>query len=401
MNRRGALKITATLALASCGRRRHDNDAQLHFLHQPLWGDTAPFVALLDEFRRAHPEVPLVTRTVPSGSDVLHQYLLTTLEGGGDADVVVIDTIWVAEFARAGWIAELSDAFPGDKLREEFLPGAAESVVIEGKTWAVPWWIDVGVLYTRKDLVEPPRTFDELVERARRAGGYVWQGRQYEGLVCNVYEAIWGFGGTSMQGEHLAIDTKEAREALGYLASLVRDGVSPRAVTSAAEEECRRTFESGHAGLMRNWPYAFAELEKTSLRGRVAMTALPARDGTPGYGCLGGWQLAMASRVTQSKRAAAIELIRHLSSEHAQGVLARAFGRPPSRRALYSSTDQPLLTMLAPLVERARPRPVSAWYPRVSDALQGELSAIVSGIRSPAEGLSRAQRLIDHVMGEA
>lgn len=204
-----------------------------------------------------------------------------------------------------------------------------------------------------------------------------------------------------MHGDHLAIDTPEAREALAYLASLVRDGVSPRAVTSAAEEECRRTFEAGHAAVMRNWPYAFAELEKSSLRGRVAVTALPSRDGSPGHGCLGGWQLAMASHVPSAKQGAAIELIRHLSSDHAQRTLARAFGRPPARRALYANSDLPLLAMLAPLVEHARPRPVSPWYPRVSDALQGELSAIVSGIRRPAEGLSRAQRLIDHVMGGA
>jgi multiple sugar transport system substrate-binding protein len=315
--------------------------------------------------------------------------------------VFVADVVWVPEFARAGWTADLSDAFPVATLREEFVGGAVEGVVFEGKTRAVPWWIDVGVLYTRKDLVDPPRTYSELMERARRAGGYVFQARQYEGLVCNAYEAIWGFGGASMQGERLTIDTPEAREALGFLASLVRERVSPRAVTSAGEEECRRTFESGHAAMMRNWPYAWAELEKSSLRGKVAMTALPTRDGSPGHGCLGGWQLAMAARVAEWKRPAALALIAHLTSEHAQSVLARAFGRPPSRRAVYANSDLPLLQLLAPLVEHARPRPVSPWYPRVSDALQGELSAIVSGLRSPAEGLSRAQRLIDHLTGSA
>jgi multiple sugar transport system substrate-binding protein len=367
--------LGAALALAACGRRRDPNDRRLHFLHQPLWGNTAPFVALLDEYRRAHPEVTLVTRTVPSASDVLHQYLLTTLEGGGDADVIVIDTIWVQEFARAGWITKL------DYRRDDFL--AADS------DHAVPWWIDVGVLYTRIDRVEPPRTFDEL--RAR--GPYLFQGRQYEGLVCNAYEAIWGFGGDNS----LAIDTPVARDALSFLRSLIVDGIAPRSVTSAAEEECRRAFESGNATLMRNWPYAWAELEKSSVRGKVALTALPTRDGSPGHGCLGGWQLAMVTHVPEWKRSAAIALIEHLTSVHAQNVLARAFGRPPSRRSLYRDSDLPVLKLLAPLVEHARPRPVSPWYPRVSDALQGELSAIVSGVRSPGDGLARAQRLIDHL----
>jgi hypothetical protein len=35
----------------------------------------------------------------------------------------------------------------------------------------------------------------------------------------------------------------------------------------------------------------------------------------------------------------------------------------------------------------------------LSEILQSELSAAVSGVRSPAEALARAQRLADHVMG--
>lgn len=399
LGRRAVLGLGAALALSACRRRR--DERSLVLLHQPLWGDVAPFVALLDEFRRAHPDVRLVARQVPSASDVLHQYLLTTLEGGGEVDVFVADTIWVPEFARTGWIADVSDEFPEHELRRDYVPAAADTVLLDGRTWALPWWTDVGVLYTRTDVADPPRTFDALAAAARasRIGGYVFQGRQYEGLVCNAYEVIWGFGGATMDGARIVVDTPEARDALGFLAGLVRDGLSPRAVTSAGEEECRRTFESGRAALMRNWPYAWAELQRTPLAGRVAMTAVPSRDGGIGHGCLGGWQLAMSARVPSWKRSFAAALMRHLSSHAAQETLARVYGRPPSRRALYQQL--PSLAQLAPIIEHARPRPVSPWYPRVSDVLQGELSAIVSAVRGPREALSRAQRQIDRLAGES
>ena len=90
MKRRDALRWFTAGALASCSRSRRD-ERNLVFLHQPLFGNTAPFVALLDEFRRAHPAVPLIARSVPSASDVLHQVLLTTLEGDSDVDVIVSD----------------------------------------------------------------------------------------------------------------------------------------------------------------------------------------------------------------------------------------------------------------------------------------------------------------------
>lgn len=390
MRRRDALRWIGAAGALGCARTR--DPRELVFLHQPLWGDRAPFDGLLDEFRRAHPEIALVTRTVPSASDVLHQYLLTTLEGGGDADVFVADTIWIPELARAGWIAALPEPGP-DELRREFVAGAAASAIFENRTWAVPWWIDVGVLYTRTDRATPPRTYQELAA----LGGYLFQGRQYEGLVCNAYELIWGFGG----GEGLAIDTPEAREALSFLASLVRDGIAPRLVTSAAEEECRRAFESGRGITMRNWPYAWAELQRGGLAGRVAMTAVPSRDGAPGHGCLGGWQLAMSSRVPRWKQPLAVALIRHLTSHDAQSLFARVYGRPPSRRTAYENTELESLRLLAPIVEHARPRPVSPWYPRISDVLQGELSAIVSGVRTPERALARAQRQIDRLTGGA
>ncbi|NEQ28568.1 MAG: extracellular solute-binding protein, partial [Microcoleus sp. SIO2G3] len=59
----------------------------------------------------------------------------------------------------------------------------------------------------RKDLLEqagyePPETFEELVNisqdlQGKKAArwGYVWQGRQYEGLSAMFVEILDGFGG--------------------------------------------------------------------------------------------------------------------------------------------------------------------------------------------------------------
>jgi multiple sugar transport system substrate-binding protein len=51
------------------------------------------------------------------------------------------------------------------------------------------------------------------------------------------------------------------------------------------------------------------------------------------------------------------------------------------------------------LLERAKPRPVTPYYGMVSDILQSEFSAAISGIRSPEEALRRAQAQCDRVMG--
>jgi len=248
--------------------------------------------ALLEHYSVSHPGVAVSAQILPSAPGAVHQYLLTSLEGRTrEFDVFVADVIWVAELARAGWVRDLSAAFPAEIVRRDFLPGPASAVLVQGGTFAVPWYVDVGVLYHRTDLVpSPPRTYADLVEAARGAArkrslhGYVWQGLQSEGLVCNAFETIWGFGGAAQDDGRVLVDTEAAREALEFMRTLLVSGLSPPSVTSMGEEESRRVFQSGAAVLMRNWPYAWAELQGkgSPVRGRVGIASLPSARGGPG-----------------------------------------------------------------------------------------------------------------------
>ncbi len=420
MPRRRLLAGLAALALEAGGcrrrpvvERRPPGPIRLVFQHQPFLGDPSPLRQLFEDFERDNEGIVVATELLPSAPGAVHQYYLTALEGGSrDFDVFIIDVIWVAEFARAGWIAELSSAFPPAVVRREFLPGAAEAVIVGDATFAVPWYVDVGVFFRRSDSVpQAPRTYSELVALTRDAvaqrpgmRGYVWQALQSEGLVCNVYEAIWGHGGASMLGGRLLLDTAEGRGALDYLRALVACGISPGSVTSMAEEESRRVFQSGDAVFTRNWPYAWAEAESvgSAVRGRVGLSALPTADGSIGRGALGGYQLALNASTPAWKVDAAHRFIAHLTSAEANLAIALAYGRNPPRAAVYRDprllAGAPAIAGLLPLVERAEPRPVTPYYPMIDGTLAAEFSAAITGVRSPAEALRRAQAEVDHLM---
>ncbi|MDQ3263450.1 MAG: ABC transporter substrate-binding protein [Myxococcota bacterium] len=406
--------LTVVLLLAGCTRASGEGGGdRLVFVYQPLGSDPRPLQELIDGYAAAHPEVKLELQLIPNASDVAHQYFLTALEGGSTAfDVFVIDTVWVSEFAKAGWIADLTAAFPPQRLAAEFLEGAASAVTVEGRVYAVPWYIDVGLLYYRTDLVpRAPRTYEELRQFAREAkakdpslAGYAWQGRQYEGMVCNVFEAMWGHGAKVSKGAQVELDTEAGRAGLDYLRGLITEGISPASVTSAAEEDSRRLFQSGRAVMMRNWPYAWDEAQKegSPIAGKVAFAPLPTLSGEPGWGTLGGWQLAVNAHLPPQRRERAIALVRQLTSEAAMLRLAQAYGRNPPRRSVYEQPEvAPFISALLPIFERARPRPVTPYYGLMSDAIQSEFSAAIVGVDSPATALQRLQRQLDRIAGEA
>lgn len=87
----------------------------------------------------------------------------------------------------------------------------------------MPFRSDAGMLYYRTDLLEengfdPPETTEELLEISRSLQeqgavewGYVWQGRQYEGLAAVFVEILEGHGGfwVNPETEEVGLDDPE------------------------------------------------------------------------------------------------------------------------------------------------------------------------------------------------
>ncbi|MEU4802566.1 ABC transporter substrate-binding protein [Actinosynnema sp. NPDC023587] len=291
-------------------------------------------------------------------------------------DVMTLDVVWTAEFARSGYLVPLS---PEEFQAEQYLPATIRSVVVDGRLWAVPWRADVGVLYYRSDLLAAeglvwPATWSELERTAEvlgpkhRIAGYVGQLDRYEGLTVNALEAVWAHG---VEEGRWNWDSPEARAGIGMLARGIEEGWIPKEALTYDESDSLTEFKEGRALFLRNWPYAREVLEASPLKGKFRMAALP------GPGALGGWNLAM-SRCSQHQLTAR-KFIRFLAGEASQQVLLEQAGYPPSLRALYRKPELnarlPHLGVLRTAVESARNRPVTAHYEEVTRVLQGALHA--------------------------
>ncbi|HEY8553634.1 MAG TPA: ABC transporter substrate-binding protein [Burkholderiales bacterium] len=417
LRRLGAAAAAALLPACRDATPRASRGATrtLVFKHSKLFGDPRALAALVAEFEARHPRVRLRTEALPSSSDEQHLFYVINLRAGAsDFDVLALDVIWIAEFAQAGWIADVTELLPPAE-HGDYFPAALAAARYRGRLYAIPWFVDAGLLYYRKDLLAahgfaPPRTWDELAHialhlRARIPGlhGFVWQGKQYEGLVCNVLEYLWGAGGDVLRDGQAVLESAENRRALAFVHALVPRGISPELVATATEETSRHVFGSGRAVFLRNWPYAATLFERpgAAVRGKVGIAPLPHFPGHVSAATLGGWHLGINRRARHPEEAAAF--VRFMTSPEAQRVLAREYGLNPARRPLYADAElleaQPHLETLRPILDAARPRPVTPRYAQLSQVLQSEFSGVVTGIREPEAALAAAQREIERILG--
>src|SRR5436190_16722501 len=138
----------------------------------------------------------------PSGTDDLLTIYTNTLRARSRTlDVLSIDIIYPAQFATSKWTKPISERQWPTSERQKYLLGPIRGCTYQGQIWAAPMRTDIGLLYSRTDIVSTaPKTWDDLTSTAqsnqsKSKYGYVWEGAQYEGLVCNFIEVLHGYGG--------------------------------------------------------------------------------------------------------------------------------------------------------------------------------------------------------------
>jgi len=413
--------ILSLLCPAGCTREEKSDTTTVRFV---TWKPNQP--AVWDEivalFEKEHPDITIEREVGPHSSTAFHDLLTQKLKNKSpDVDVFFMDVIWPPEFAAAGWAMPLNELFSSGE-QGQFLHGPVIANVYKDKIYGVPLFIDSGMLFFRKDLLDrygfsPPETWDEMVKQAGTivAGeskkgtdiyGFSGQFKQYEGLVCNMLEYI-----LSNNGHILNPDTGNP-EIAGTPAvramQFVRDNIVGRIATGGVltyeEPESIAPFIEGKVVFHRNWPYAWEvsnNPERSKIAGKVAITRLPHFSGGKSYATLGGWQLGI-SNFSRNKDAA-WKFVQFLTSERIQKLLALNAGLAPTRKALYEDSEilgrYPQFSEMKDVFLTAYPRPRSPLYPAISNTLQRFFSKIIADPHSDiAREAKAASREIDKIL---
>jgi multiple sugar transport system substrate-binding protein len=368
--------------------------------------EAAQWQPLVEEFQQQHPNIRLQIIEGPNATDQVEDlYTSSFLLGNSPYDLVYMDIIWTPKFAAAGWLLDLSDRLSSEEL-DQFLQGDVRGGIYEKKLYRIPFRSDAGMLYYRQDLLEqagydPPETFTELIRISQDLQqqnladwGYVWQGRQYEGLAAMFVEILKGSGAFWIAPETLEVglDRPEAIEAVNFLVSTITKGISPPGVTTYGEDETRLLFQNGRTVFLRNWPYVFALASDSPIAGKFKIKPMVHAPQESSGACQGGWGLGIAS--TSQHPEEAWQVIEFLSSEETQRKYTLDTGYVPSRRSLFNDPEIVAkynhYAQLLEVVENSALRPPIAQYAQASDILQRYLSAALTQRMSPEQAMKAA-----------
>jgi multiple sugar transport system substrate-binding protein len=354
---------------------------------------TMPFIA--DEWNKAHPNEKV---TIKQQSDAADQQL-SDLQQHFQAkdpgyDVVTVDVVWTAEFAAKGWIIPLAGQYAMDTAA--LLPATVKAASYNGKLYAAPYASDGGLLYYRTDLAKKaPTTWDELIADCNgkttkstitgpTPACYAGQFAKYEGLTVNAAEAINATGGTIVgpDGRTATVDSPQATTGLDFLVNGFKQGYIPKEALGFKETESLNAFSAGQLMFMRNWPYAVAVLngKGSKVVGKFGVAPLPGPDGH-GASSLGGHSIAIS---TYSKyKATGLDFLKFIDSETVQRNNLTVGTLAPVISSLYADPELvkkfTYLPDLLKSIETAVPRPITPFYPGVTEAIQTNAYAAIQG----------------------
>ena len=326
-------------------------------------------------------------------------------------DVFSVDQIWVPRFTR--WALPLDKYFSVQE-KNEILNYALHSCNYNDSLYAIPLYIDIALMYYRKDLIEHlPNskeienqihnsiTWSDLIALNKKYKDnplFVFQADDFEGLMCIYTELLANMNAKLMNGDSLLLNTPEAEKALQFLCNLVNKfKISPKDVVSFKEDDSYLYYLKNNAVFLRGWAGLFKNNvvgnKYLYLKDKIYEAPTPHLSGSKPVSVFGGWNLMLSK--FSSKVPESVRFIKFLMSKKAQKVLFDFGGYIPINNNVYKDSlyieKNPQLLFDLNLVKHGIYRPFSLHYTNVSDVVSYYLNLAIKGELAPHDALVKAE----------
>lgn len=380
--------LFATAALA-------EPKTQLEFWQTMNTEESKTLMELVAEFEKANPDIKVNAQIVPF-SDAQNKYRIAA--AAGDApDVFRAEIAWIADFAVAGYLEELSSRFV-EKERADFLSSAMAYGEFQGKLWAVPQATDCLALLYNKDLLAKagakavPDTLEEFVALGKKltnvGSGLYALGVSPEGYWAQTF--VWAYGGDliDVKNRKALISNAKSLSGMQFFSDLFHTHkiVSPEVDFVNGYNNMMTAFKQGKTAMIINGPWATSDVLKgTAFKKPENLGIARIPKGPAGYGSPVGGNSYVVYKGSKHKEAS-YKFISFLTSRDAQVRFATRHNLLPTRKSAYEVGEvktNPILQGFKSQLEVARNRPVIPEGSRIYPSLNKAVQQVLTKSKSP------------------
>jgi multiple sugar transport system substrate-binding protein len=382
-------------------RGKSDEQVTITFLQPGLDqpNQRQPVEELIKRFEEANPGIKVELQSV--GWEDAYQKLVTGFSSGTAPDVFYGGTRWLASFAQMGAIMPL-DKYASEKIKE-YHDALQDAVKFKGKIYGIPRAFSSRTLIYRSDLIkEPPTTWDELVETAKKVQsenkgiyGFAIAGAKHVSTTTQFFNYVFQNDGKIFDKEgNVVLNSPEAVEALTFYRDLyTKHKVVPNPI-EYNREQLPILFKEGKIAMFVCGPWAKSMMGIEADNKNTPFKTAPLPKGKKMANTLVSDSLMISAKTEHPD--AAWKFIEFITSAEEQKKYDQTHGLVPIQKEEAKDPffkEDPYFAPFIEMVQYGEPEPnPAAWEPFqdiVTEAVQKALNG-----EDPKKALDEAAKAI-------
>jgi ABC-type glycerol-3-phosphate transport system substrate-binding protein len=343
----------------------------------------------------------------------LRDKMLVAVAGGQGPDLLLLDQIWVSQYAAGKYVTPITDKMVGSGIKAgDYFPGAWGAGSYLGQIYAIPF--DVGVwalMYYNKDMFKaagldpekPPVTWDEFLAVGRKLthgdqyGTAVWLGKG-DAVQCMTDAFTFSGGGKiiSDDGKKALLNSPAGVAALNFWKAAAE--ISPPGTVGRDEEEAFKLFTAGQVAM-----FFYGEWGQDSIATRAptmdyGVATLPKPANGVSIGTFGGFNIGINAKCVNKDLA--WEFVKYSTKQDVNQKITMLTPANKGAANLYLKDKRKFPDTIYTQLTNALFRPSVPNYPEIAEVQRTATGKILLGQMDTKAALDEAAKDIDALLNK-
>lgn len=343
----------------------------------------------------------------------LQDKMLAAVAGGQGPDLLLLDQIWVPQYAAAKFVIPIDDMLKNSSIKaDDYFPGAWGAGSYQGKTYGVPF--DVGVwalMYYNKamfkeaglDPEKPPVTWDEFLKTGKQLtkngkfGTAVWVSAG-DAVQCMTDAFTFSAGGKIVDdsGKKALLNSEAGIKALDFWKACAQ--ISPPGTVGRSEEDSFKLFTAGQVAM-----FFYGEWGQDTIKTRApdmdyGVALLPKAEGGQSIGTFGGFNIGINAKC--QNKDLAWKFIQYATGKDAEMKITMLTPAQKEAAKAYLKEKRKFSDTIYQQLTTASYRPLVPNYPEVANVQRTATEKILLGQMKTKEALDEAAKKVDELLNK-